>query len=82
MKKRLSIILCAILASTIVFAGCANNSGSSDSGSKSTTNSASSAATGEVKTTLDKIDMTKWQYNADDKVYYQIGISLLFQSCR
>lgn len=75
MIKRFSIILCAILASTIVFAGCANNSGSSDSGSKSTTNSASSAATGEVKTTLDKIDMTKWQYNADDKVYYQIGIS-------
>lgn len=75
MIKRFSIILCAILASTIVFAGCTNNSSSSDSGSKSTASSASSAATGEVKTTLDKIDMTKWQYNADDKVYYQIGIS-------
>ncbi len=24
---------------------------------------------------LEKIDMTKWQYNADDDVYYQTGIS-------
>lgn len=24
---------------------------------------------------LNKIDMTKWQYNSDDKVYYQIGLS-------
>lgn len=28
----------------------------------------------EAVTNLDKIDMSKWQYNADDDVYYQIGI--------
>ncbi len=31
--------------------------------------------TASVTTTLDQIDMTKWQYNSDDNVYYQIGIS-------
>lgn len=29
----------------------------------------------EAVTTLSKIDMTKWQYNESDGVYYQIGIS-------
>ena len=29
----------------------------------------------DVVTTLSKIDNTKWQYNAEDDVYYQIGIS-------
>ena len=28
-----------------------------------------------VVTTLSKIDSTTWQYNSDDDVYYQIGIS-------
>lgn len=27
-----------------------------------------------AETDLDKIDMSKWQYNADDDVYYQLGI--------
>ena len=76
MKKGLSIILCAILASTVIFTGCANNgSSSSESASQSSSSAVSSNSTGEVKTSLSKIDMTKWQYNSDDKVYYQIGIS-------
>lgn len=29
----------------------------------------------EITTTLSKIDHSKWQYNAEDNVYYQIGIS-------
>lgn len=29
----------------------------------------------EAVTNLSRIDMTKWQYNADDEVYYQVGIS-------
>lgn len=29
----------------------------------------------EAVTNLSRIDMTKWQYNADDAVYYQVGIS-------
>ena len=28
-----------------------------------------------VGTNLEKVDMTKWMYHADDNVYYQIGIS-------
>ena len=37
--------------------------------------SESSETTAEVSTSLAQIDMTKWQYNADDDVYYQLGIS-------
>ena len=35
------------------------------------------AAESEVQpvTNLEKLDMTKWQYNTDDDVYYKIGIS-------
>ncbi len=29
----------------------------------------------QIVTNLEKLDMTKWQYNADDDVYYQTGIS-------
>jgi hypothetical protein len=31
-------------------------------------------ASGEAVTNLDQIDNTKWQYNAEDNVYYQLGI--------
>ena len=34
-----------------------------------------SGAETETGTSLEQIDMTKWQYNADDDVYYQTGIS-------
>lgn len=34
-----------------------------------------SAAFAEEETALAKIDMTKWQYNADDDVYWQVGLS-------
>ncbi len=37
--------------------------------------SENSAAGTEVVTNLSKIDPSAWQYNADDDVYYQIGIS-------
>ena len=30
---------------------------------------------GDIVTKLEKVDMSKWQFNADDNVYYQIGIS-------
>ena len=75
MKKRFSIILWTILASTMVFAGCGNSSTTTGTSSKASSQSSASSTTKEVSTTLSKIDMTKWQYNSDDKVYYQIGIS-------
>ena len=52
-------LLCAVLA------GC-----SSFQEDASSDDSASGA-----KTSLEKIDMTKWQYSTDDDVYYQIGIT-------
>ena len=75
MKKRFSINLCTILASTMVFAGCGNSSTTTGTSSEASSQSSASSTTKEVSTTLSKIDMTKWQYNSDDKVYYQIGIS-------
>lgn len=38
-------------------------------------NSSSDTETSEVSTSLSQIEMSKWQYNSDDDVYYQIGIS-------
>lgn len=35
----------------------------------------SSLSSGDVTTTLSQVDMTKWQYNAEDDIYYQIGLS-------
>lgn len=65
--------MCAILAASAILSGCgSNSSGSSDASAQSSSSSSSSK---EVSTTLSKIDMTKWQYNSDDKVYYQIGLS-------
>ena len=75
MKKRFSINLCTILASTMVFAGCGNSSTTTGTSSEASSQSSASSTTKEVSTTLSKIDMTKWQYNSGDKVYYQIGIS-------
>ena len=30
---------------------------------------------GSIVTNLEKIDMSKWMYDSDDNVYYQLGIS-------
>ena len=58
MKKALSIILSLV----IVFSAT----------SVFNTTSAS-AVDSETSTALTKIDNTKWQYNSEDDVYYQIG---------
>ena len=41
----------------------------------SVTKEAEGGSMGEAVTSLSKVDMSKWQYNADDDVFYQIGIS-------
>lgn len=58
-KKCLVAILVLVMITTLP--ACSGN----------TAGSASSAA----KTSLSQIDMSKWLYNSDDDVYYQIGIS-------
>lgn len=35
----------------------------------------SAIAEGQNETALSKIDMTKWQYEASDDVYWQVGLS-------
>ncbi len=40
-----------------------------------TENEVSQTETESITINLSKIDMSKWEYNADDNVYYQIGIS-------
>lgn len=74
MKMKLSVILCAILAASVVFAGCGNGGTTTGTSSETSSQSSAPSTTKEVSTTLDKIDMTKWQYNSEDKVYYQIGL--------
>ena len=64
MKKRFSIILWTILASTMVFAGCGNSGTTTGTSSEASSQSSASSTTKEVSTTLSKIDMTKWQYNS------------------
>ena len=50
-------------------------SANSDSADADSTVSEDSETAAEVSTSLAQIDMAKWQYNADDDVYYQLGIS-------
>ena len=71
MFKKILAIMMTLCLIGLVMTGC--GSGGTDKTEKTT------AADGTAKTTtattnLSKLDMTKWQYNADDDVYYQIGI--------
>lgn len=50
-------------------------SANSDSADADSSVSEGSETAAEVSTSLAQIDMAKWQYNADDDVYYQLGIS-------
>ncbi|AXQ79045.1 tannase [Streptococcus chenjunshii] len=70
-KQKWLIAGVTLLASGALLTACTN----SNSSETTTSSSTSSLSTGEVTTTLDQIDNTKWLYNAEDNVYYQIGIS-------
>lgn len=65
-----------LVSAGLIFTGCGSEASSSSgtSSSGTGTESASTLSTGEVSTDLSRIDMTKWSYNSDDDVYYQIGI--------
>ena len=62
------LILCAAIT------GCAANNGASSAGNNENAESMQTTVSVPVSA-LDKIDMTKWQYNAEDDVYYQLGIA-------
>ncbi|HEL2054200.1 TPA: tannase [Streptococcus suis] len=73
-KKWLYTSGAILLTSTMLLTACTNQNSDTTSSSTTTVN-VSSLSSGTVTTTLDKIDNSKWQYNATDNVYYQIGIS-------
>ncbi|MEY8699886.1 subtype A tannase [Streptococcus ferus] len=71
MKKK-SFIVCSLpLASALLLASCSNK----NTTSSTDTVKISSYSKGKVSSSLDKVDNSKWKYNASDKVYYQTGIS-------
>ncbi|WP_028235129.1 subtype A tannase [Pseudobutyrivibrio sp. MD2005] len=71
MKKRLfKMAMAGMMSFSLVACGQATSS-SNDS---TTTSAESSVDSSEIVTNLAQIDNTKWLYNEDDNVYYQIGI--------
>ena len=67
------------LAAALILSGCSNSaagSGSSAAQTETETSQAETERVGETAvTSLPQIDSTKWQYNSEDKVYWQTGIS-------
>ena len=72
MFKKILAIMMTLCMVGLVMTGC--GSGSSTDNTEETTADDGTAKTTTAITNLSKLDMTKWQYNADDDVYYQIGI--------
>lgn len=58
-----------------VSADSASSAASDTSVSGTAAPSVSQLSSGEIKTNLSQVDMSKWQYNADTDIYYQIGLS-------
>lgn len=52
----------------------AESAGAENTATETTTDADSAEETSEIVTNLSKIDNTKWQYNEEDNVYYQLGI--------
>ncbi len=67
------------LAAALILSGCSNSAGGSGNSAAQTETETSQAETERVGetavTSLPQIDSTKWQYNSEDKVYWQTGIS-------
>ena len=76
MKKLMGILLAAAMISSLT--ACAsqtNQQNGSQSGEKETSSSEKETKPEAVVTTnLSKPDMSKWQYNAGEDFYYQLGI--------
>lgn len=64
------IFLSVFLCSVVLLSGCSRNGGNEND--NETENVESSA--GQTQASLDKINMTQWQYNEETDVYWQVGI--------
>lgn len=70
MKKKLfGVIMAALMVFSMSACGSQNGTSENSGTENQTTNQS------EAVTNLAKIDSKVWQYNSDDDVYYQIGIS-------
>ena len=78
MRKKTLSIISLMLCFCFLAAGC-GNTGTTTGTDNSTSDTAGiekgEDTMGEAVTALGKIDNKAWQYNSDDDVYYQIGIS-------
>ena len=72
-KKRLMALTGLMLSASLIFTAC-GNSGSTTAETNESKNS-SETEDGSESTELALIDNTKWNYNEDDDVYWQVGIS-------
>lgn len=61
----------ALSLTSVVFMGCGTNTAGNKQSKLQGENMVSE---NKAVTNLSQVDMTKWQYNADDNVYYQIEI--------
>ena len=72
-RKTISLIMAVVMAVSVTAWG--SETGSPDETVTEAAGVRQTASMSEVQTNLAKIDNTSWQYNAEDDVYYQIGIS-------
>ena len=72
MLKKLMAIMITLCLFGMMVTGCSLGGSTESTGAAST--DSSTAKTSTATTNLSKLDMTKWLYNADDDVYYQLGI--------
>ena len=68
MKKWMGFCLAGILSFSTAVCGSTQSDGAAADSTTDTTDTA-------AESLPEQIDMSKWQYNAEDDVYYQIGIS-------
>lgn len=78
------LLLCLLMICAVLLTGCSEDKSGSSAPSRAETPSSSasreqtdeeSQAEPKAVAALEKIDMTKWQYNADADAYWQVGIS-------
>ena len=72
MLKKLMAIMITLCLFGVMMTGC--STGGSTESTEAASSDSSVSKTTTATTNLAKLDMSKWQYNADDDVYYQIGI--------
>jgi len=72
MLKKLMAIMITLCLFGVMMTGCSTGGGTESTEAASSDSSVAKTTT--TTTNLAKLDMSKWQYNADDDVYYQIGI--------